>query len=300
MSTEMKSEMQEVNGVLPPAGAQPQGTVEHVGGSYPGSQGREDAESGAAAAATTTTTATAAEMEATQNGVSSEQRKDEQQTDTLQEDVISTPMRNSASAGNAVCVSPRKQTKISWKCGMCGYHVLAMDHEGKPLPLSVSSFGQVLPMSCPRCLLEHTSWEQAVPFDEHGDHANIRSKLSNNYVRTSSHVDTEARVFQPAPTSAAPGSHADGVTLPPILQEIGRRTYKEGVAQPIAVEAPRPRGSRMAYYCSKCGRKLLRMDPYGELVPMVRDNSGVPLPIVCPGCKIEHNQWDVKPFTITR
>ncbi|KAH9586229.1 hypothetical protein LSM04_001413 [Trypanosoma melophagium] len=230
--------------------------------------------------------------------------KDENQTheeQTCEEEESSPKHRSSGSEENTHCSSVRGKKKISWRCGMCGYHVLAMDQEGNPLPLSVSPFGEVVPMSCPRCLLEHTSWEQAVPFDQHGDHANIRSKLSNNYVRTTAKEKAEVvKDYHPPPTSSATGVHTDKVELPPILQEIGRWTYKDGVPKPTVPEVARPRGPRKAYYCGKCDRQLLRMDPYGELVPMVRDKDGVLLPIMCPGCKVEHNQWEVKPYKVTR
>ncbi|ESL10533.1 hypothetical protein TRSC58_01734 [Trypanosoma rangeli SC58] len=182
---------------------------------------------------------------------------------------------------------------------MCGYHVLAMDQDGRPLPLSVSSFGQVLPMTCPRCLLEHTSWEQAVPFDEYGDHANIRSKLSNNYARTTSNAGTEVQDIRPAHTTKATGVAGATPEIPPIFQEIRSKVPKDALRHMPALSDPKPRGHRMAYYCSKCNRQLLRIDPYGELVPLVRDKDGLVLPIVCPGCKVEHNQWDVRPFKIT-
>ncbi|EKG02191.1 hypothetical protein TCSYLVIO_006791 [Trypanosoma cruzi] len=224
----------------------------------------------------------------------------EQGQRSLGENVFAGSSNRSALSDSLFQTNFRKRIKISWKCGMCGYHVLAMDQNGKPLPLSVSSFGQVLPMSCPRCQLEHTSWEQAVPFDEYGDHANIRSKLSNNYVRTASNVGgTDVEDFRSTATKRATGVGVESPEIPPILQEIGCWRQKEGGGQRVAQNDPRFCGPRMAYYCGKCGRKLLRIDPYGELVPMVRDKDGTVLPIVCPGCKVEHSQWDVKPFTVT-
>ncbi|ORC84322.1 uncharacterized protein TM35_000461410 [Trypanosoma theileri] len=227
-------------------------------------------------------------------------QQDQPREGQLTEEENSPGLRSGAPEEKMQTSTGRSKKKISWRCGMCGYHVLAMDQEGNPLPLSVSPFGEVLPMSCPRCLLEHTSWEQAVPFDEHGDHTNIRSKLSNNYVRTTAKENGPVKDFHPPPTSSASGVQTEKVEIPPILEEIGRWTYKDGVPKPTVPEVSRPRGTRMAYYCGKCDRQLLRMDPYGELVPMVRDKDGVLLPILCPGCKEEHNQWEVKPYKVTR
>lgn len=74
---------------------------------------------------------------------------------------------------------------ISWKCGLCGYHLLSMDQFGKPLPLSRSAYGEILPICCPRCQLEHTGWEASTPFDALGEHVNMRSTLLGHHTMLS-------------------------------------------------------------------------------------------------------------------
>ncbi|KAG8348685.1 hypothetical protein TRVL_00467 [Trypanosoma vivax] len=205
------------------------------------------------------------------------------------------PPMGKGSGGEQGVSNRATSKKISWKCGMCGYHVLAMDHEGNPLPLSESSFGEVLPMSCPRCLLEHTDWQQSIPFDEYDNHANIRSRLSNNYVFTTNSENHKEKDFRPSHTVQAKCAGNKSVELPPILQEIDRK-FRNTAKDTPAPSNPRPLAKPMAYYCGKCDRRLLRMDQYGELVSMVCDKDGVPFPITCPGCKEEHSEWNIKPL----
>lgn len=66
----------------------------------------------------------------------------------------------------------------SWKCGVCGYHLLSMDQSGRGLPLEPGPAGKILPLMCPRCRNEHVHWNPASPFDSFGDHANLPSALS--------------------------------------------------------------------------------------------------------------------------
>lgn len=212
-----------------------------------------------------------------------------------------TPSTIGAEATNLPVAEPL----ISWKCGICGYHVLAMDQDGSPLPLSRSAYGELLPIRCPRCEMEHTSWEQAIPFDKHGDHVNIRSKLSNNYVtqcRTSADVPASGDAKkQYTPPLSSPSPSANHNEIPPILANIGRVTYRDGVPITNVLMKPRQRAEvRMAFYCGLCGRRMLRVDSDGELVAMDCNASGEVLPIRCPGCKEVHNNWIVKPFTVGR
>eukprot|EP00796_Vickermania_ingenoplastis_P012038 gene12038-8291_t len=215
------------------------------------------------------------------------------------------PQPEEASTTISVPITDEQRSHISWKCGVCGYHVLAMDQNGNPLPLSRGAYGELLPIRCPQCEMEHTSWEQAVPFDKHGDHVNIRSTLSNNYV-----TQCRKKDLQPVPDASSSGvtsprgSHSPSTAareLPPILANIGRVTYKDGVAVPNNHVKPRQVPEvRMAFYCTRCGRRLLRVDSEGELVAMDKDAKGEVLPIRCPGCGEVHNRWEVKPFTVGR
>ncbi|CBH18382.1 uncharacterized protein TEOVI_000717700 [Trypanosoma equiperdum] len=196
-------------------------------------------------------------------------------------------------------ISPAKAKKISWKCGLCGYYVLAMDHNGNPLELTNSPSGEPLPMSCPRCMLLHHDWEPAVPFDDFNNHANIRSKQSNSYVISDQKSGKQAG-FVPARTPAERDLKKTSADITRILQEVEDRWRNYAPRESPTSREQGPKGRLMAYYCDKCNRELLRMDQYGELVPMVSDKEGKPLPIVCPGCKEEHSEWVVRPFTVTR
>jgi hypothetical protein len=88
---------------------------------------------------------------------------------------------------------PAAERDLSWKCGPCGYHVLAMDQSGRGLPLELGPAGKVLPLMCPRCRQEHTHWLPASPFDAFGDHANLPSALSARVTHGASIFDAVHR-----------------------------------------------------------------------------------------------------------
>jgi hypothetical protein len=68
---------------------------------------------------------------------------------------------------------------ISWRCDVCGYHMLAMDHRGNALPLERGPRGELLPVFCSRCNEEHADWTPTTPFGTLGDHANIKAAFSD-------------------------------------------------------------------------------------------------------------------------
>lgn len=254
---------------------------------------------------------------------------------------------------------------ISWKCGLCGYHVLAVDQFGKPLPLSCNAYGDCIPLRCPRCHLEHTSWEASTPFDRQGEHVNMRSTLASHQqlLNAPRHLDratapslpgtstgattvasTPALVGEGAQPSSStigsttgsstsllqgkdaahptiqpchaslPSSSPSRVELPPILAAIGKKRHinrEVGQNYPHAMgslSSNYPRntpikgmgafslGSRKAFYCGLCGRRLLRVDSDGELVAMDLDDEGQVRPLRCPGCQEVHSKWLIKPF----
>ncbi|CAD2220463.1 hypothetical protein ADEAN_000798500 [Angomonas deanei] len=55
-----------------------------------------------------------------------------------------------------------------------------------------------------------------------------------------------------------------------------------------------------AYYCGLCHRRLLRFGAEGELIPLSCDEEGRILPMRCPGCGVEHSDWELKGFAAGR
>ena len=209
---------------------------------------------------------------------------------------------------------------IAWCCGSCGYHMLAMDHNGQPLVLASDAFGKPIPLQCPRCALEHTNWEQSVPFDKNGDYVNIRSAFSNHVIASSSGgattstdvaaggvagigKDQNALTLLQRPTTQAAASSkgssaAVAVVLPAILQSIGTVTYKDDQIINLAPKKAAQAAAPLAYYCGKCSRRMQRVDQFGKLVPLELDPYGKVVPMTCPGCKATHAEWQTKPFLV--
>ncbi|KAK7197373.1 hypothetical protein NESM_000684900 [Novymonas esmeraldas] len=212
---------------------------------------------------------------------------------------------SAAATGANAAPSYRHRKNVSWQCTLCGYHVMAMDQDGTPLPFTSSAFGTVLPLSCPRCKLSHTAWQTSTPFSEAGDHMNLPTTLSNRYVLPASSGQT-LRVREKAGQGAASQSDSAVDGAPSFLA--GGRLAQRAAA--VAALATQQRGvpgtstvspaQRRAYYCGRCDRRLLRVDVNGELVDMDRDQDGEVLPITCPGCKESHSDWVVKPYAVRR
>ncbi|KAG5510620.1 hypothetical protein JKF63_06918 [Porcisia hertigi] len=210
----------------------------------------------------------------------------------------------SAAASN-VAPSYRLSKKVSWKCKLCGYYVLAMDQEGTPLPFTTSAFGNVIPLTCPRCAVSHTSWQSSSPFNKEGDHKNLPTTLSNRYFMLTA-GEQPMRLKDKEATGPTGHLNASAEAAPSLV--VGNRL--DQVAVPVSLLATKQRGAlrtpavpsvqRRAFYCGRCGRRLLRVDANGELVDMDRDQEGEVLPITCPGCKENHNDWVVKPYAVHR
>jgi hypothetical protein len=225
--------------------------------------------------------------------------------------------------GSSVAIPPTRS--ISWRCGPCGYHLLAMDHNGQPLTFGVDAFGKPIPLQCPRCALEHIHWEQAVPFNAHGDFVNIKSSFSNHIARSSAAAISAAGGAgsrnSVAVTTAALGevntlpllqrpTYAVGggvdmsaaivsaVPIPPVLQAIGTVTYKDDQVIHLTKRSTGPTVVPTAYFCGKCSRRMQRVDQFGKLVPLELDPYGQVVPLTCPGCKATHADWATKPFRI--
>ncbi|KAG5485560.1 hypothetical protein LSCM1_07649 [Leishmania martiniquensis] len=200
--------------------------------------------------------------------------------------------------------SYRLRKNVSWQCTLCGYHVLAMDQNGTPLPLTTSAFGNLLPMTCPRCKLSHTSWQSSTPFSADGNHMNLPTAFSNRYMMP-------ACGQQPLRTkgdqaAGLVGHFGTAVQTASSLMAGSRLAMRMA---PSATRATQQRGisvtaastvQRRAFYCGRCGRRLLRVDANGELVDMDRDQDGQVLPITCPGCQESHSDWVVKPSAVNR
>lgn len=218
----------------------------------------------------------------------------------------SLPTAAPAATTAAVAVSYRQRKNVSWQCTLCGYHVLAMDQDGTALPFSTSAYGNVLPLTCPRCKLTHTSWQTSTPFSEEGDHMNLPTTLSNRYVAPSA----AQQVLRGRGRDAAPGPadpSAEGATDAAALLGGGRIAERAAAVAALATQQRHIPGmstvapvQRRAYYCGNCGRRLLRVDANGELVDMDRDKDGQVLPITCPGCRETHSDWVVKPYAVKR
>lgn len=214
-----------------------------------------------------------------------------------------------APTGAAVGTS-RLRKNVSWQCGLCGYHVLAMDQDGTPLPFATSAFGNTLPLLCPRCKLSHTSWQPSTPFNEQGDHLNLPTTYSNRYIAPSRSAASAQRAQA---SNHAAGATGDGAATESrsgtLLHQRAAAASLSLAAQQRATQLRHGKGAvsssvsslqRRAYYCGHCNRRLLRVDANGELVDMDREADGSIRPICCPGCGKLHSDWVVKPYAVRR
>jgi hypothetical protein len=188
----------------------------------------------------------------------------------------------------------------AWYCDHCGYFALAIDHKGKPLPYEVGANGKLVPFHCPRCGDNHTSWTTASPFDDYGDHANLSSAASSRVSRgcsltfndiianpSSNAVAFFPKLMPPPASLSAPhlSEHLlDGLEVPeavkPFLDAAKRNQQTAARRKPVE-----------SYSCGRCGRRLLRMDAKGQLIPLDLDAQGTIIPCRCPGCGALHSDW---------
>lgn len=229
--------------------------------------------------------------------------------DDVEEDVLDVEVIDPSDATLGQPAAENRQ--LSWQCGTCKYCMLAMDHRGNTLPISLDAWGQQIPLQCPRCLVTHTQWSVSSPFDAYGDHVNVKGMFANSY-----HARLQNPAVSPPPpppllpqniaASSATSSGSASVSvpsggatlldnLPPILANIGLMSYRGGVARSTVAEQPVQRKQRTAYYCGLCNRRLLRMDHNGDLVPLDTNAGGEILPLTCPGCGVAHGDWPIRP-----
>lgn len=158
---------------------------------------------------------------------------------------------------------------------------MAMDHRGQPIPLLLGARDNPVPLHCPRCDEEHCHWSPACPFDDFGDHANLRSAFSQLPSKQGAALTGEVkeRLREAVLRTSKPRSHGGNSPPRPRNEEVGKPVDRLGAQQ--------------AYYCIHCGRRLLRMDHKGTLVPMERDPNGALVPLECPGCGQNHTMWVV-------
>ena len=156
----------------------------------------------------------------------------------------------------------------AWRCQRCNYHMLSMDQWGRPLALEPDAFGRPIPIHCARCDTDHTEWVPEAPFDELGDHANIPAAFSSLVHK--------------------------GVPLPARTQLLvaTRESCDFVSGSTITVSTALPKVQ--AFHCGLCGRRLLRMDAFGNLVPLEKDATGNTVPLECPGCHVSHTEWVVR------
>lgn len=221
------------------------------------------------------------------------------------------------------------QLSQGWKCLLCGYYALAMDHSGRPLPFNRGADNQMVPFTCPRCHQCHIQWEPDSLFDDYGDHANLSSVSSAKIPKGHSisfadlmeNGTRAARDFFPTwprvATTAGSGPTPTGLDASTRKRTVDSDSIGVGASQPLnpwadrggrlPVEVPdqvrpfleaRERSIQAArqkpvrsYACGHCGRRLLRVDAKGELVPLDRTATGNVAPMVCPGCGECHREW---------
>ena len=167
------------------------------------------------------------------------------------------------------------KSHTAWKCGRCGYYMMAMDHRGVALPLELNAFGEPIPTYCPRCDEAHVDWSMENPRSQFGDFPNIPGGFAANVT----HGVPQPRARNEASALVLPGSDR------PAGMELGMRT-----AATATVASPKKKGP-MAYYCGRCDRRLMRLDSHGALIPIETDAFGNIVPLFCPGCKEEHSEW---------
>ncbi|CCW64604.1 unnamed protein product [Phytomonas sp. EM1] len=192
-----------------------------------------------------------------------------------------------------------KLDKAAWRCGLCGYLMLSLDQEGNPIPFTCSAFGTPLPLGCPSCSQTHINWESANPFDALGAHINLRNAHRLK-------VGTEGLSQLPSsitcvtsPPDRASREATDPTDSPSEIGRVAPRTQVSPVATALhaTFRSKSMNVSQMqCYYCGRCHRRLLRVDAWGELVPMNCDADGNVLPILCPGCGMLHSEWTIGPF----
>lgn len=116
-----------------------------------------------------------------------------------------------------------------------------MDQFGRPLPLSRGAYGEVIPIGCPRCQLEHTGWDAASPFDSLGEHANLRSGLLQHQgmllgkTNPGDHHEVAGEAGEGWPPQRQPPHQGNtgntGSLLPPDPLLLGQK--KEGLGSPV-------------------------------------------------------------------
>eukprot|EP00759_Apiculatamorpha_spiralis_P032381 PhF_6_TR3382/c0_g1_i1/m.4834 len=50
------------------------------------------------------------------------------------------------------------KTEACVVCGLCGRRVLRIGFDGTVIPLEVSAFGEIIPLTCPECKNAHAEW----------------------------------------------------------------------------------------------------------------------------------------------
>jgi hypothetical protein len=172
----------------------------------------------------------------------------------------------------------------TWRCEHCGYFMLSMDHHGRALPLEKDAFGKPIPTFCPRCEEDHCEWSAVAPRTQFGDWPNIPSgfastkphgilaprsvTLASSFRRNVVSPSGPASANMPPPHAASP-AHGLGVGVSP------SNRYK----------------GPSAFYCKRCQRRLMRLDSFGQVVPLETDAYGNIVPLYCPGCRVDHSEW---------
>ena len=152
-------------------------------------------------------------------------------------------------------------------CGRCSRPCLSVDRHGVPVGLTRSAFGDIMPLYCPQCGVEHIEWTHSAPYDHRGRHVS-----GPVLVATAFEDETEI-------TSPKSASQEDNLST----------TQEDSLSEEVCI------------VCGLCSRRVLRVGADGRAVAFERSAYGKPLPLTCPSCGVAHTDWTfshVKPLPL--
>eukprot|EP00760_Papus_ankaliazontas_P020157 PhM_4_TR18207/c0_g1_i1/m.71615 len=157
---------------------------------------------------------------------------------------------------------PRRLGTPYLVCCRCSRPSLSVDVEGNPVGLTVSAFGDVLPLYCPGCDDEHTDYEPSKLFDVQGQHMAFKGD-----------AELDDADYEPEPTPLLSGGAG--------TNELLSSTELNFLSSHVCV------------VCGPCGRQVLRVGADGGGLVLERSAYGQPLPLTCPSCHLTHTDWTV-------
>jgi len=145
---------------------------------------------------------------------------------------------------------------------------MSVDKDGQPVGLTLSAFGDVLPLWCPQCDREHTEWTHSAPYGAKGLHV---SGALLNPMPSSQHEPIAIASQVPSPPVFAP--------RPSVLR--------------LDAEALSLRDNECCVVCGLCDRRVLRVGADDKGLALERSAYGHPIPLLCPSCLVSHTDWKV-------